>query len=78
MADSVILQELFGRLAVLGATAVLAVTLGLVAGRHLESATVPRRLVRRVRWLNTHGPVVLACGVALTLASVFGLAMAHA
>jgi hypothetical protein len=78
VADTAILEPLLCRLAILGAVAALSVTLLLLADRQVEPATVPRRLVRRVRWWSIHAPAVLAVGVALTLGSLVGLAVARA
>lgn len=78
MADTAPLEQLFGRLSVLGAVAVLEIGLLLLASRYVEPSVVPRRFVRRVQWWSTHGRAALAYAVLLTVGSLAGFAAVHA
>ncbi|MCG7205133.1 hypothetical protein [Streptomyces arenae] len=61
------------RLACLGAAISLEAGLLLLVARSLELDTVPRGMVRRVRWWNTHGRMVMLGGLALVVAPVAAL-----
>ncbi|WP_405865672.1 MULTISPECIES: hypothetical protein [unclassified Streptomyces] len=78
MVDTAALEQLFGRLSVLGAAAVLEIALLLLASHYVEPSVIPRRFVRRVQWWSTHGRAALAYAVVLTLGSLAGFAAVHA
>lgn len=78
MVDTAPWEQVFGRLSVVGAVAVLEIALLLLASRHVEPSVIPTRFVRRVQWWSTHGRAALAYAVVLTLGSLAGLAAVHA
>ncbi|GGN20322.1 hypothetical protein [Streptomyces fuscichromogenes] len=75
--NAAVLEQLFTRLALVGAIAAVGVALLLLAARHVEPATVPRRFGHRVLWWQNHGRAVLVCSVVLALGALAGLGAVH-
>lgn len=60
-------METIGAVAALGAVWVAALTLFLVATRHLNVDLVPHSAQARVQWWQRHAPAVLRSSIGLTV-----------